>query len=93
MTRNVGYSFITFIQMETGGFVESIVLSDEAMFHLPGKVNQYNVRIWGAANPHVIVEHVCFIPLLNSFVCRSILAKMGTKISLGRLWPSMGFGA
>ena len=81
------------MQMETDGFVENIVFSDEAMFYLSGKVNRYNVRIWGATNSHVIVEHVRFIPLLNCFVCGCILVKTGEKISLGRLWPSMGFGA
>jgi hypothetical protein len=81
------------MQMESGGFVQSIVFSDEATFNLSGKVNRYNMRIWGATNPHVIVEHVCFIPLLNCFVCRCILVKTGKKISLGRLWPLMGTGA
>ena len=80
------------LQMETDGFLESIVFSDEATFHLSGKVNRY-MRIWGAANPYVIVEYVCYIPLLNCFVCRCILVKTGQKISLGRLWPLMGIGA
>ena len=51
MTRKFGYSL--------DGFVESIVFSDEATFHLSGKVNRYNVRISGAANPHV--ESIVFI--------------------------------
>ena len=76
--------------METDSFVESIVFSDEATFHLSGKVNGYNVHIWGAANPHVIVEHICIILLLTCLICRCILVKTGKKISLGRLWPLMG---
>ena len=79
-----------FMQMEADGFVESIVFSDETTFHLSGKVNRYNMRIWGATNPYFIVEHVCFLPLLNCFVSRCILVKTGRKISLGRLWPLMG---
>ena len=75
--------FCNFMQMETDGFVESIVFSDEATFQFPGKVNRYNMRIWGAANPYAIVEHVCFISLLNCFVCMWILVKTGKKISLG----------
>jgi hypothetical protein len=39
-------------------FANRIVFSDEATFHLSGKVNRHNVRIWGTANPHVIVEHL-----------------------------------
>ena len=55
------------MQMETDGFVESIVLSDEATFHLSGKVNRHNVSIWGAANQQVIVEHVRDSPKINVF--------------------------
>ena len=76
-----------FMQMEADGFVESIVFIDEATFHLSGKVNRYNMHIWGAANPYAIVEHVCFLPPLNCFVCRCILVKTGKKISLGRIGP------
>lgn len=36
--------------METAGFMESIVFSDEATFQLSSKVNRHNVRIWGADN-------------------------------------------
>jgi hypothetical protein len=66
--------------------------SDEATLHWSGKVYRHNVRIWGAANPRVIVEHVCFLPLLNCFVPRCILVKTGKKISLDRLRPLMGIG-
>jgi hypothetical protein len=66
--------FCNFIQMESGGYVESIVFSDEATFHLSGKVNQYNMRIWGAANPYVIIEHVFFMPLLNCMYMRTRIA-------------------
>ena len=45
------------MQMETNGFVESIMFSDEATFHLSGKVNRHYVRL-GSPNPHVIVEYV-----------------------------------
>ena len=33
------------------------IFSDEAMFHLSGKVSHNNVRIWGLENPHEIVQH------------------------------------
>ena len=63
------------MQMETDGFVESIVFSDEAKFHLSGKVNRHHVHIWAAANPPVIVEHVRDSPKINVFcamLCRKI---------------------
>ena len=69
--------------------VESIVFSDKATFHLSAKVNRYDVHIWGAANPHH--RRTCpFHCTTNCFIYRCILVKMGTKMSLGRLWPSMG---
>jgi hypothetical protein len=34
-----------------------LVFSDEATFHLSGKVNRHNVRIWGTENPHATVQH------------------------------------
>jgi len=38
-------------------YLNKIVFNDEATFHLSGKVNHHSVRIWGAENPHEIVEH------------------------------------
>jgi hypothetical protein len=37
-------------------FLDKIVLSDEATFHLSGKVNRYNLIIWGSQNPLQVVE-------------------------------------
>jgi hypothetical protein len=36
--------------------LDKIVLSDEATFHLSGKVNRHNIIIWGSQNPHQFVE-------------------------------------
>ena len=44
-----------------------IIFSDEATFHLSGKVNRFNVRIWGSENPHAILEFECDSPNLNVF--------------------------
>jgi hypothetical protein len=33
--------------MEEDGFVERLIFSYEATFHISGKVNKYNVLIWG----------------------------------------------
>ena len=46
-------------------FTERIVFSDEANFHLSGKVNKQNVRIWGLQNPHAHIEHVRDSPKVN----------------------------
>jgi hypothetical protein len=34
------------------GFLQSVLFSDEATFHVSGLLNRYNVRIWGSENPH-----------------------------------------
>jgi hypothetical protein len=36
--------------------LSKIIFSDEATFHLSGKVNRHNVRIWESENPHVTLE-------------------------------------
>lgn len=33
-------------------FLNRIIFSDECVFHVDGKVNKHNVRIWGTENPH-----------------------------------------
>jgi hypothetical protein len=35
------------LKMEEGGFAERLIFSDEATFHISGKVNRHNVHIWG----------------------------------------------
>lgn len=52
-------------------FADRLVFSDEATFHLSGKVNRHNVRIWGTENPRVIVEHVRDSPKCNVFCALS----------------------
>lgn len=47
------------------GFLERILFSDEATFHVSGKVNKHNVRIWGSENPHATTEHVRDSPKVN----------------------------
>lgn len=48
-------------------FATRIVFSDEATFHLSGKVNKHNVRIWGLQNPHAHIEYVWDSPKVNVF--------------------------
>jgi hypothetical protein len=37
---------------------QTLIFSDEATFHLSGKVNRHNVRIWGTENPRVVLGNV-----------------------------------
>ena len=46
-------------------FIATIFFSDEATFHVSGKVNQHNVQIWGSQNPHTTQEHIHDSPKLN----------------------------
>jgi hypothetical protein len=48
-------------------FLDKNVFSDEATFHLSGKVNRHNRIIWGSQNPHQVVEHVRDSPKVNVF--------------------------
>lgn len=42
-----------------------IIMSDEATFHLNGKVNKHNCRIWGDENPREFVEFERDSPKVN----------------------------
>ena len=37
-------------------FLKGVCFSDEATFHVLGKLNKHNVRIWGLENPHATRE-------------------------------------
>ena len=54
--------------MEDDTFLPRLIFSDEATFHLSGKVNRHNVRVWGPQNPQEALEHerdprklMCFV--------------------------------
>ncbi|GBM05916.1 hypothetical protein AVEN_135280-1 [Araneus ventricosus] len=34
-----------------------LIFSDESTFHISGKVNRYNSRIWGTEKPSTVIEH------------------------------------
>jgi hypothetical protein len=48
-------------------FLDKFVFSDEATFHLSGKVNHRNLIIWELQNPHQVVEHVRDSPKVTVF--------------------------
>jgi hypothetical protein len=43
------------LKMKEDGFVERLI-SEEATFHISGKVNRHNVRIWETEQPHAQTE-------------------------------------
>ena len=46
-------------------FLKRICFSDEATFHVSGKLNKHNVRIWGSEHPHEIREFERDSPKVN----------------------------
>jgi hypothetical protein len=44
-----------------------IIFSDEATFHLSGKANRHNIRIWGSEKPVAVVEMERESPKVNVF--------------------------
>lgn len=55
--------------MDDDNFVKRIVLSDEAAFHICGKVHRHDVRVWGLENSHVFVKQVRDFPKSSLFSC------------------------
>ena len=46
-------------------YLKTVMFTDEACFHVSGKVNRHNVRIWSPENPHVVTEHISNSPKVN----------------------------
>ncbi|GBO25328.1 hypothetical protein AVEN_24256-1 [Araneus ventricosus] len=41
---------------EDENFLQCVMFSDEATFHVSGIVNRYHTRIWGSENPQAVQE-------------------------------------
>ena len=41
---------------DDNGYLNSVCFADEATFHVSGKVNKHNIRIWGSQNPCEVLE-------------------------------------
>jgi hypothetical protein len=39
-------------------FFSRLIFTDKSTFHISGKVNEYNMCMWGTENPREMVEHV-----------------------------------
>lgn len=48
-------------------FFHRLIFSDECTFHISGKVNRHNVRIWGTENPRASLQHIRDSPKVNVF--------------------------
>ncbi|GBM07010.1 hypothetical protein AVEN_63457-1 [Araneus ventricosus] len=46
-------------------FLNHIIFSDEATFHVSNKVNKHNCRIWGSENPQAVHEVERNSPKIN----------------------------
>ncbi|GBO12120.1 hypothetical protein AVEN_71526-1 [Araneus ventricosus] len=57
--------------MEVDDISTRLVFSYEATFHLSGKVNRHNVRIWDLTNPHTWIQHERESPKVNAFCAMS----------------------
>jgi hypothetical protein len=51
--------------------LSKILFSDEATFHVHGKVNRHNVRVWGPEQPWRVTEHERDSPKENMFCVMS----------------------
>jgi hypothetical protein len=81
--HNLRFQFCVDFQqrIEEDWFAEKLVFSDEATFHVSGKVNRHNVRIWGTENPHATVEHDRDSPKVNEFFLPSSPCFVTTALS------------
>lgn len=50
---------------ENPTFLQNVLFSDEATFHLSGVVNRHNCRIWGSRHPHASEMHERDTPKVN----------------------------
>ena len=46
-------------------YLIKVLFTEDACFHVSGKVNRHNVRIWGSENPHMVIEHIRNTPKVN----------------------------
>jgi hypothetical protein len=59
-------------------FLDKIIFSDEATFHISGKVTHHNLIIWGSQNLHQVVERLRNSPKVNVICAVSRTQVYGT---------------
>ena len=61
---------------EDGHFLNCTCFSDKATFHVSGKLNKHNARIWGTENPHITRENERDSPKVNvwcGLLCKKVI--------------------
>ena len=58
-----------------------LIFIDEATFHISGKVNHHNVRIWRLQNSQKILEHLRDSPKVNVFCAISLRKVYGLSFA------------
>lgn len=58
-------SFLLNVIDDNPNFLQRVLFSDEATFHINGCVNRHNCRVWGSQQPNEIHEYVRDSPKLN----------------------------
>ena len=48
-------------------YLKKVMFTDEACFHVLGKVNWHNVRIWASETPHLVIVHLRHGPKVNAW--------------------------
>jgi len=82
--KRVRYSFCMSMQQcnEKDDFFNRLIFDDESTFHLSGKVNKHNVRIWGTENPRELVQYVRDSAKVNFFCVVSRTKVYGSFFSM-----------
>ena len=59
-------------------YLNSVFFSNKATFHVPGKVNKHNIRIWGSENSSEVVERERDSPKINveRLICFILCCKL-----------------
>ena len=78
------------VMLEEDGFDDRLMFSDEATFHVTGKVNEHNPRMWETEHPHAIQEHVRDSSQVNVFCAISKKCVYGPFIFEGTTVNSEG---
>jgi hypothetical protein len=70
--------------------MDSVIFSDERTFHVSGKVNTHNCKIWGSEIPRVSLEHVRDSPKVNVFCALGkeciALSSWRRQLPVSRIW-------
>ncbi|GBN98703.1 hypothetical protein AVEN_204542-1 [Araneus ventricosus] len=65
--KHMNYAMFMQESMEDETMADRLIFSGESTFHISGKVNRYNSRIWGTEKPSTVIEHECDSVKVNVF--------------------------